>query len=562
MLTQYSYYTGDFTEYGSMFVYLSDFILFVCILYWILNKLIIDRYAISRLLSEMKKTFDRISNASIFKQRLSDIHEYWLMLAILVIWLLVNVIVNQNYKEIEIYQTLRIMELVLMLIFIVLIVKTQKFLNYCLFAISISGFFQSVIAIYQFEFQRSLFGQTILHKLSGESIISPSIPGVAKIVYDGEKILRAYGTFPHPNLLGGFLIFTIGISLYLILYNKRMKLSSYVNDDTKIIKSQAFTFSIFWIVIISVQFLALVFSFSRSAWLGFIIFLIMLLYWNYKRKLTNKSFIFSSFKLSSLFLRKITSNFLHLIVSRETISIFNPASANILKLITSIKKKVIINFDIFAIMVIAALTIFAYFPLINSRVDENLVNTNSSFPADYAITDRLFYNNVSRETISHLPLFGSGLGTYIFQINDYLHKYYPSEKFNSWQYQPNHMMYYLISSEIGLVGLLLYLLILIYILKIGYGLAIYDYLYINAYNNVSRETLRDKTKRELTILKNNGIAKQHNTQLLAIILFSILCSFIFIGLVDHYFWTLQQGRMMFWLVISLIITIYYHKNKI
>jgi hypothetical protein len=37
-------------------------------------------------------------------------------------------------------------------------------------------------------------------------------------------------------------------------------------------------------------------------------------------------------------------------------------------------------------------------------------------------------------------------------------------------------------------------------------------------------------------------------------LIAILISFLFIGLFDHYFWTLQQGRLMFWLVLGLILT--------
>ena len=42
-----------------------------------------------------------------------------------------------------------------------------------------------------------------------ESIISPNIPGVAKLIFNGHVYIRSYGLFPHPNILGGFLVFSI-----------------------------------------------------------------------------------------------------------------------------------------------------------------------------------------------------------------------------------------------------------------------------------------------------------------------------------------------------------------
>jgi len=36
-------------------------------------------------------------------------------------------------------------------------------------------------------------------------------------------------------------------------------------------------------------------------------------------------------------------------------------------------------------------------------------------------------------------------------------------------------------------------------------------------------------------------------------LVAIFISFLFIGLFDHYFWTLQQGRLIFWLVLGFML---------
>jgi O-antigen ligase len=57
-----------------------------------------------------------------------------------------------------------------------------------------------------------------LYKL-GESHLSPSTSGVAKIVTHGTTLIRSYGTFPHSNLLAAFLVTAILFNLYLLTKN-------------------------------------------------------------------------------------------------------------------------------------------------------------------------------------------------------------------------------------------------------------------------------------------------------------------------------------------------------
>lgn len=51
--------------------------------------------------------------------------------------------------------------------------------------------------------------------LPGEPVLASDIPGVAKIDWNGMKILRSYGTFPHANILGGALFMGMMFSFYL-----------------------------------------------------------------------------------------------------------------------------------------------------------------------------------------------------------------------------------------------------------------------------------------------------------------------------------------------------------
>ncbi len=72
---------------------------------------------------------------------------------------------------------------------------------------------QGVVGIYQFVRGTSL-GVYFL----GESEISSGMVGSSFIDIQGELFLRSYGTFPHPNVLAGWYLFTILLTLF--LYSK------------------------------------------------------------------------------------------------------------------------------------------------------------------------------------------------------------------------------------------------------------------------------------------------------------------------------------------------------
>lgn len=83
------------------------------------------------------------------------------------------------------------------------VIQTKKQLEQIavLFAIAILG--ESLLALMQYAQQRSLNG--ILYFL-GERTFSGSTPGIANVSIAGDLILRPYATFPHPNVLAGYLL--------------------------------------------------------------------------------------------------------------------------------------------------------------------------------------------------------------------------------------------------------------------------------------------------------------------------------------------------------------------
>ena len=154
-----------------------------------------------------------------------------------------------------------------------------------------------------------------------------------------------------------------------------------------------------------------------------------------------------------------------------------------------IRKSIKENWEIAVILALFMLLVIAYFPFINSRLTENVGFDTDRTSNDRALSDRIFYNNVSRETISHNFITGSGPGTFIFQIDGYLEKnntllknsgtlskqkqhditssskYATDTELEHWEYQPVHNIYLLICSEIGIIGFAIFCLIIMEIIS-------------------------------------------------------------------------------------------------
>lgn len=128
-----------------------------------------------------------------------------------------------------------------------------KFEN-ILAVIAASSVVQSLIGIGQFIRQESLG----LARL-GEPLIGPDVGGAAKIIAEGGKVLRAYGTFPHPNVLAAFLV--VGLLAMYYFWLKRP-------SEWKVFSGwRTLRSDLFYGIGIFVIILGLTFAFSRAAWL-------------------------------------------------------------------------------------------------------------------------------------------------------------------------------------------------------------------------------------------------------------------------------------------------------
>ena len=169
---------------------------------------------------------------------------------------------------------------------------------------------------------------------------------------------------------------------------------------------------------------------------------------------------------------------------------------------------------ILAIMLFAAgANLFAFGPQIKDRLIEKDAR---SFSTQQSYAERLRFNSMALDMISRHPILGVGPKNFAVRMQEF-----SKEKLRPELLQPVHNMYLLIASESGILALAIFLLLLLNIVRRAVSAA--------------AETARRRGILNFTLLV-------------------VLGGFLFIGLFDHYFWTIQQGSLVFWMVLGLLST--------
>ncbi len=104
------------------------------------------------------------------------------------------------------------------LLFLIDYFKTQKHSNlykYVLWISVYSVLLQGVLGTMQF-----LGGSSLGLSMFGESQVVSGMQGSSFVTLNSEVFLRAYGTFPHPNVLGGYFIMNVLLGIFLFAKSK------------------------------------------------------------------------------------------------------------------------------------------------------------------------------------------------------------------------------------------------------------------------------------------------------------------------------------------------------
>lgn len=357
---------------------------------------------------------------SILKILLKKHKKNILYFLLFVLFLLIGIVVSKNPAS-GIVGIIKLLEFVYLGLFIY---QNFKKLNKKII-VSFLGFgiiFESLLSLTQYFNQGSFQG--ILYFL-GERSFNQQTPGIANASINGELILRPYGTFSHPNVLGGFLVLSsIFILSFKKLFNKYFLMFVLVSSTIGILISLSRA--------------------ATTAWLLFLlIYFVTVIVRKYKKPKINLSFLKN-------------------------------------------------NLSVFLILLIFLIVLLN--PIFLERF------TLLSF-SDESVTQRAELINSSLNMFFKNPVFGVG-------INNFLNNLEPN--FNSpILIQPVHNIFLLTLSQTGIIG---------------FGILVYLFFKVFKVSTESKD-------RKLTGL-------------------SIIFSIIFLGLFDHYLFSIQQTQILFTILIS------------
>jgi hypothetical protein len=148
--------------------------------------------------------------------------------------LLINVIFAIT-PPIAFYRYVKVLEL---LGIFIIFWKSHLSPKLLLVAFSLGATFELALATLQFSFKHSLQG---LFYYFGERYITLSQPDIAKISLSGQELLRPYGTFSHPNSLGGFYLLVYMILLTTNLFDRYPLLKYVTHGITTILVFLSFS---------------------------------------------------------------------------------------------------------------------------------------------------------------------------------------------------------------------------------------------------------------------------------------------------------------------------------
>ncbi len=229
------HFTPGFDEYESVFIYFNDLLLIL-------------------FLSLFAVYIRRKSKQGALKLKLSC----QLIFLILFLALAAVSVIFASIKLLALYYFIRLAFLSLMGVFVAILIKEKILsLGKILAVLASLSVFEGLVSFGQFYFQRSLG-----LKFLGESVLEYSDPIVAHIWVGSAKLLRAYGTFPHSNILAAFLVIGILSFYYFLAKDVVLKIEPIKKVERKILKEALLAAGLFFSV------LGLVLSFSRSGWLA------------------------------------------------------------------------------------------------------------------------------------------------------------------------------------------------------------------------------------------------------------------------------------------------------
>lgn len=190
-----SYVSGILIDYLIPTLYVTDIIIFSILLLWF---------------------FDAIKNK---KKHVIPANIFVALLLALLFFIVLGLASTTLPSYLK---TLKLLEMFLLMLYAFFNFKLERDVHLFFKILSFSVLFESFVAFIQFLKRASVFNNYLFF---GELPYTYKTPGIVFENFFGKMVIPPYGTFPHPNVLGGFLAVSLILIFYYLLTRKVTVLS-------------------------------------------------------------------------------------------------------------------------------------------------------------------------------------------------------------------------------------------------------------------------------------------------------------------------------------------------
>ena len=353
----------------------------------------------------------------------------WTLGTLLALFILLIAFLSLNFSTNHLaglFWLIKLSEAVLFFLVITQLKPNFKIVNKSLV---IAGVLQGILAIYQ-----GITQQVFASPWLGMSAQLPGTLGVQVVETATARILRSYGSLPHPNMLAGFLVITILAAIFLLMTQKKYW-------------QQGFLF-----LALLIMSAGLWLTFARQALLALGIVILLTIGYTFISK--------------KIFPKNLTLGMLAVVFPLVILSLIFPQT-----ILTRVSAQ--------------------------TRLEQK------------SLQERQDYTRDALKILQKNWITGVAIGNYTAYQNRQDQDHHQEQP--GWAYQPVHNIYLLVFTELGIFGLLAFLLFLFSL-----------------------------------FFKANW---QNEAELQGIL---SLLALLVIGFFDHYLWSLSFGLLLFWLVAGLL----------
>lgn len=436
------------SDYLIPFVYLSDLVLGLLLLVWLLEKMHQLYLVRNKVDVEMFKSVKLVSWLSS--------PGFWLGVLLLVV--LVSVVANGGVWW-SWYGWWRLVEGVGLSAYIYERWQQKRARKYGLGLLLAGLLFESMLLIGEWIAQKSLGLQWL-----GEWSFTVHTPGIAKVIFNGQELLRGYGTFAHPNIAAaGLLLGLIVLSWW--------GLGRYRGDTQHLPLALNFRLGQWWpdqlksgwagwrwsaaqlvLVLGGLLAVGLFVTFSRSVWLVGLACLGLLLVWSGVLKTRWRQW--------------------------RSVAIWLVVGVSVCGMV--------------------------FGPMVWSRFS-SLDDTDR-----LSIERRIQLNDVALNLLEEHPWLGVGVNNFITHVAEFG----PLYGVGIWR-EPVHNLYLLLAVEVGMIGF-------------GFWILAHGLIW----------------------LRLEWLLRQGTSEPGLVLLIVLWLAVLLLGLTDHYWWTSQPGRLLWWLLVG------------